>query len=217
MAFNETEVFPLCEKFGYTSTPNFSVEIVETAGDVEFRNENWPQGRRSIMVTVGPGPGGEREVYDLLRYYQAHGGPADGFRYLDRTEYKTCFYRDTPTAFDAPLVLVPGETNVYQLTIEYSSGSIARQRKIFKPFIDASEGAIKVGQNGSTVLTVGIDYTIDYTTGLVTTAASGVLTWGGLFHLPVRFDGEFPVQIVNKRAQSVAFLLNEIGLEVDET
>ena len=209
MAFNETDIFPGCPKFGFSSSPLFSVEIVETAGAVEFRNENWPQAKRLILVTVGPGPGGEPEVERLRDYYQAHGGPTDAFRTLDPTEFKSCYNRETPSPTDQPLILVTGTT--YQLTKQYTAGSITRYRKIYKPYIDDDDGAIQVASNGTPL--AGGAFSVDYTTGLVTTAAGGTLTWGGCFHIPTRFDGEFPVQIVNYRAMSVSFVLKELPLE----
>src|SRR5262245_26218033 len=120
MAFNETAIFPGCAKFGFTSTPNFSVEIVETAGAVEYRNENWTQSKRLILVTIGPGPGGEPEIQDLMRFYEAHGGPTDGFRFLDPTQYKSCNIRDTPAVTDQPLVAVDGG---HQLALSFTAGS----------------------------------------------------------------------------------------------
>lgn len=214
MAFNETEIFPGCPKFGFSSSPLYSVEIVETAGAQEYRNENWSQAKRLILVTVGPGPGGEREVEELLRFYQAHGGPTDGFRFWDRSEWKSVFTDQTPTPSDQPLVLVSGA--IYQLTMRYTAGTISRDRQIYKPYIDADFGGILVADGGAPKVE-GVDYVVDYTTGLVTLnfSPSGTLTWGGTFHIPVRFDGEFPVQIINYRAKSVSFVLKELPLEDD--
>lgn len=194
MAFSDA-IFPGCLKFGYSSSPNFQVEIVETASGIEYRNENLAQSRRLILVTVGPGPGGEPEVEEVMRFYEAHGGPADGFRMLDPTQYKSCGIRDTPTAFDQPLVAVDGG---YQLALAFTAGSLTRYRYIYKPY-----GTILLSGGGS----------VDYSTGLVTGGGGG--TWGGEYHLPCRFEGDFPVSIVNKRAMSVSFALKELPLEQD--
>jgi uncharacterized protein (TIGR02217 family) len=191
--FNETAIFPGCAKFGFSSSPNFAVEIVETAGGIEYRDEKWAQSKRLVLVTVGPGPGGEPEVEELMRFYEAHGGPTDGFRFLDPTQYKTVGIRDTPTAFDQPLIAVDGG---HQLALEFTVGAVTRYRYIYKP-----TGTILLSGGGS----------VDYTTGLVTGGAGG--TWGGEYHIPCRFDGEFPVQIVNYRSMSVSFALRELPLE----
>lgn len=220
MAFNETEVFEACPKFGISSSPLYSVEVVETAGGEEWRNENWPQSRRLILITIGPGPGGEQEVFDVLRFYQAHGGPTDGFRVLDPTEDRSCFIHTAPSAVDQPLILnTAGDSpEGYQLAIRYQAGNLdPRYRLIYKPYTHATLGGIKVADNGVAKVE-NVDYVVDYTTGLVTlnfspTGGGANLTWGGCFHVPCRFDGELPVTIVNKRAQSVSFVLKEIGLE----
>jgi uncharacterized protein (TIGR02217 family) len=56
------------------------------------------------------------------------------------------------------------------------------------------------------------EYTVDYTTGLVTFSVTptGSPTWGGEFDIPMRFSGDFPIQIIDKRAHSVSFMLEEI-------
>jgi hypothetical protein len=43
-------------------------------------------------------------------------------------------------------------------------------------------------------------------------APAGALTWGGQFDVPVRFDSEFPVEILNLRIQSATFTLRELQL-----
>jgi hypothetical protein len=70
----------------------------------------------------------------------------------------------------------------------------------------ADEGVLK---------TEGADYTIDYSTGRVAILfpPEGTLTWGGEFDVPVRFDSEFPVELMDKRIQSASFLLRELRRE----
>lgn len=202
--FLEDPPFPACPKFGAASEPDYSVTIVPTAGGWEYRNLNDSAPLTRVTLTVGPGPGLDEEVQELLEYWHAVGGPYMGFRYLDRADYKSCRVRGTPTATDQPLVLVSGST--YQLTKRYQAGAQYRDRRIRKPIASS----ILIADGGA-LKTAGVDYELDPTTGLVTLdfTPSGALTWGGQFHIPVRFDSTFPVEQLSYRVQSVSFTLKE--------
>lgn len=209
--FLESPRFPGCPRFGFISEPIYSVTVVERAGGVERRNRNWQYPLTRLTVTVGPSEGGVSAVQELLRFYHAVGGPAAGFRVKDHADFKSCEISDTPAATDCPMTLVAGSSpEVYQLFKRYTYGARSQDRPIYKPV----QGTIVVEDDGDPK-TEGGDYTIDYTTGLVTlafTPSTGGPTWGGEFDLPMRFDGPFPVEIVNYRAQSVSFALRELRM-----
>lgn len=203
MEFLEDPSFPACPKFGASSEPDYSVTIVPTAGGWEYRNLNSSAPLTRVTLTVGPGRDLDDEVQELLEYWHAVGGQTIGFRYLDRADYKSCRVSNTPAATDQPLVQVSG--SVYQLTKRYQAGSQYRDRSIRKPV----ESTILIADSG-TLKTAGVHYTLDDTTGLVTLLYSPVaLTWGGEFHIPVRFDSSFPVEQLSYRVQSVSFTLKE--------
>ena len=109
------------------------------------------------------------------------------------------------------MILVPGASpEVYQLFKRYAYGARYQDRPIYKPV----QGTIVVEDDGVPRVE-GADYTIDYTTGLVTlafTPSTSGPTWGGEFDLPMRFDGGFPLEIITRRAQSVSFALKELRL-----
>lgn len=205
--FIETPRFPSCPKFGHTSFPDYSVTPVRTAGGWETRNANWSETLLRFEITVGPGPELIAEVQELLEYWHAVGGNEVGFRYKDPADYKSCRSHLEPTSEDQPLVWVSGAT--YQLTKRYVAGSQTRDRRIRKPV----ENTIQISDDG-TLKTETTHYTIDYTTGIVTLlftpVSTGDLTWGGEFDVPVRFDGPFPLQILDRFSQTVSIAL--VGL-----
>ena len=204
MEFLEDPPFPACPKFGAVSEPDYSVTTVGTAGGWEYRNLNASAALTRVTLTVGPGPGLDDEVQELLEFWHAVGGPHVGFRYRDRADYKSCRVRGTPDATDQPLVLVSGST--YQLTKRYQAGAQYRDRSIRKP-----RASTILIADGGTPKSEGVDYILDSATGLVTLAFApeGALTWGGEFEIPVRFDSAFPVEQLQYRVQSVSFVLKE--------
>jgi len=61
----------------------------------------------------------------------------------------------------------------------------------------------------------GIPRDTHYATGVVSFTADqsgAVLTWGGEFDVPVRFDSEFPVELLDQQIQSVTFALMGLRL-----
>lgn len=206
--FLESPRFPKCPSFGYTSEPIYSVTVVERAGGAERRNRNWSMPLHRFSCTVGPRA--EDDISELLEFYHAVGGSAYGFRFRDGIDYKTSRIEDAVTDEDAPLLLVAGYSPTsYQLTKRYTYGSRSQDRPIYKPVT----GTILIADNG-TPKVEGVDYTIDYSTGLVQLSftPAGTLTWGGEFDVPVRFDSTFPVELFDKKIQTVSFVLRELRM-----
>lgn len=200
--FLESPRFPSCPSFGFLSQPMYSVAVIERASGIETRNRNWSRPLTTYTATIGPRS--EGEVQEALEFYHAVGGRAYGFRFRDAADYLSCRIGQTLTAYDQPIVLSGG---TYQLTKAYVAGTLTQLREIYKPVT----GTILVA-DGGTIKTEGAHYTIDYATGLVTFLYSpaGSLTWGGEFDVPVRFDSDFPVEIMNLRIQSAQFSLKEL-------
>ncbi len=201
--FIETR-FPACPKFGHTSYPDYSVTPIKTAGGWERRNANWDETLMRFEVTAGPGPGLIDEIQELLEFWHGVGGNEIGFRYKDPADFKSCRVGETATADDQPLIQITGST--YQLTKRYAAGSQTKDRAIRKPVT----GTIQIADDG-TVKTETSHYTIDYTTGVVTLlftpVSTGDLSWGGEFDCAVRFDGNFPIQIIDKFSHTVTISL----------
>lgn len=212
MHFLETPRFPGCPSFGYTSEPMYRVTVVATTGGYERRNRHWTYPLHRFTMTVGPRL--QAEIAELLEFWHAVGGRAYGFRFHDYVDFKSCQIQDTPTSIDQPLVISPAASSgVYQMIKVYTAGVLSQVREITKPVA----GTIMVADNG-VLKTEGVDWTLDDTTGLVTInfSPAGALSWGGEFDVPVRFDSELPVEIVNKNIHSVQFLLMELRFTIDE-
>lgn len=204
--FLESPAFPQCPSFGYTSIPMYSVTAVERASGVETRNRNWAYPLHRFNCTVGPRA--EEDVAELLEFWHAVGGSACGFRFNDGVDNRSCRVHETIAATDCPLLLDNSQSpEAYQLIKRYVFGTREQDRPIYKPV----QGTILIA-DGGVLKAEGSDYAIDYTTGLVTLAfsPSGVLTWGGEFDVPVRFESDFPVELVDRKIQSVSFTLKEL-------
>lgn len=208
--FLETPRFPSCPSFGFVSEPMYAVSIVERAGGAETRNRSWSRPLHRYTATVGPRV--EAEIAQALEFFHAVGGRAYGFRFKDPVDYLSCHVGTTPTAADQPLLLrTDVSPDAYQLVKRYTAGILVQEREIYKPVVDT----LLIADNG-TPLVENTDYTVDYTTGLVSMliTPTGPLTWGGEFDVPVRFDSEFPVEVLNLRIQSASFTLRELR-EID--
>lgn len=206
MSFLETPRFPECVvRYGYSATPRYSVTISETVSGKERRNANWQRALRIFNVTAGPRM--EEEIQEIYEFWMAIGGPECGFRFKDFSDYKSCRVDADYTALDQALVLISGSPGGYQLQKTYRAGTRARVRDILKPVT----GTILVANNG-VAMTEGSDYVLDYTTGLLTlfVAPNGTISWGGEFDTPVRFDSEFPLELISHQVEQVSFQLREL-------
>ncbi len=206
--FLETPRFPLPPSLGYRVRPYISVERNQRASGRTRRNLNWSSPLHSFDCEIEHA---EADIYEVLEFWHAVGGGAYAFRFKDWNDYKSCAPFETAAATDQPLQLVPGSPAAYQMVKQYTKGALTRTRPIQKPV----SGTILVADNGVTKES-GTDYTVDYTTGLVSLLFSpvGPLTWGGEFDVPVTFaDGtEFVLTFRGDdamRVQRVPFTLNE--------
>lgn len=208
--FLETPVFPGCPKFGYTTSPLFANDSGKTAGGQDFRNIGWEQELRSVMVTVGPGPGGEEEIADVWNFHKAvKGANGHTFRVQDYADYKSSHIMtdDEPvTHTDQPMVLISG--NTYQLVKRYTAGALSTDKDIYKLY-----GTVLVGSNG-TLLTSGADYTLSLTTGQITFNSPPTNpTWGGHYHIMCKFVDELTLEILQRRIKAISFRLEEVRYE----
>lgn len=211
MSFLETPRFPTCPRFGYTSSPQYSVTISSTVGGVERRNRNWSQPIHTYSVSVGPKM--EAEVQELLEFWHALGGPECGFRFKDQADFQSGRVGTVISSIDQVLVLIPGSPGGYQLQKTYRVGNRAQVRDILKPV----QGTILIADNG-VAKTEGSQWILDYATGLLTIffSPAGPLTWGGEFDVPVRFDSEFPLELISHQVEQVTFQLRELRNPVTE-
>lgn len=208
MQFLETPVFPVCPGFGYTADPSYSVTHVQRAGGRERSNLNWSEALRRFTFSVGPRE--EEFISALIEFYHAVGGTAGRFRFKDHSDFKSCLIHEDVSVLDQPLpITVDVSPEGYQLTKRYTAGALTRDRRIKKPVA----GTIRVA-DGGVELTEGPDFALDATLGVVYLNAppAGVLTWGGEFDVPVRFESTLPVEIIEQRIQSAEVSLIEVRL-----
>lgn len=198
-------IFPACPKFGFTSEPRYLVKIVTRDGGFERRDRKWSRPlHRYTGVPIGEQA--DDNIQELLYFWHAVGGMSTTFRFTDYADYKSCRTGQDPTELDQPFVALTGES--YQMMKVYSYAGLQQLREIKRP-----HAATAVIANEANVIQNPVNYSIDESTGIVTTATGfdGTPTsWGGLFYVPCRFDSEFPIEIANKRIQSVQVAIAEV-------
>lgn len=207
MDFLEDPPFPVCPSFGFTSEPMYRVTPVVTSGGHETRNRHWARPLHRYTASVDPR--GEEDIAAVLEFWHALGGESYGFRFKDGVDFKSCRKDQVISSIDQPLIVdVDNSPSLgYQLVKDYTAGVVTQRREILKPV----DGTILIADNGVTK-TEGVDYTIDYTTGIVTLGFSpaGTLTWGGEFDVPSRFVGNLAIQLLNKKIDGCQFVIMEL-------
>lgn len=209
----DTPIFPECPGYGFTSQPQYLVNIVRREGGYERSDRRWSR-PLNIYSAVPMGPRDEAEIQNVLYFWHAMGGKATTFAFKDWTDYKSCPTWGTPAHTDSPLVAVTLDSGTaYQLTKEYTVGSLHGFRDIYKPI----GSTVIVGNEDGDLQT---DWTLDQDTGLLKpggTFTGTPTTWGGEFNIPVRFNSDLAVEITNKELQSVEFTLAEKRLPAPTT
>lgn len=170
-------VFPLSVD-RFVSTAEFLTQITETSSGAETRVNWWedPKVRFNASSSI-------RTLADLVAIREFHmlrGGRARGFLVKDLVDYQQ--------ARDGSLVelgLGDGTEKEFQITKVYSDVANYYVRRIYKPI----QGTVRIFFN-VTEKTEGVDWTLDYTTGVITaTVPNGVIISAAYeFYVPVRFD-----------------------------
>jgi len=167
MSFAETQ-FPADISYGATGGPVFLTDVVTTVSGHEQRNSKWSQARARYNVASGVKT--EAQWQALIAFFRARRGKAVGFRFKDFSDY---------LAVNQPLISLGDDE--YQMVKRYVSGSVVSERVITKPVA----GTVKLYRNS--LLQVS-GWSVDTTTGIITTALTGTLTVDYEFDVPVRFD-----------------------------
>ena len=165
--FSETQL-PSDISYGATGGPMFLTDVVATVSGHEQRNSKWSQAR--ARYNVASGVKNETQWQALIAFFRARRGKAVGFRFKDWSDFK---------AVNQPLLSLGG--NQYQLVKQYVSGAVVSERIITKPVA----GTVKLYRNS---LLQASGWSIDTTTGIITTSLTGTLTVDFDFDVPVRFD-----------------------------
>lgn len=180
--FIDAAIFPIHVSQGSPGGPDWPAEIVELSSGHEERNSSWSSPLRVYDAKFGVRT--QAELYEVLSLYKVAMGRLRGFRFLDWTDYRSAAPTATPTATDQALGTGDGIVTAFQLIKRYSFAGETFDRTITRPY-----GTTLVAVDG---VPTAAGWTIDKATGIVTFAAAPangvVLTWGGQFHVPVRFD-----------------------------
>lgn len=182
MAFDEVQ-FPTDISRGATSRPRRIVDVVTLRSGHEQRNTIWTNSRRSYDISLGL-----RElddVYAVQEFWEARRGALRGFRFKDWSDFKSVAPNASVSNADQAMASITSTT--FQLQKVYSAASNPWTRTITKPV----SGTVTIRDNTG-ALTEGVDYTVDYSTGIVTftPAPTGTPTAGFEFDVPVRFQDE---------------------------
>ena len=167
MSFIEVQ-FPSDISYGATGGPMFLTDVVATVSGHEQRNSKWSQARARYNVASGVKT--ETQWQALIAFFRARRGKAVGFRFKDWGDFK---------AVNQPLLSLGGTQ--YQLVKQYVSGAVVSERIITKPLA----GTVKLYRNS---LLQASGWSIDTSTGIITTSLTGTLTVDFDFDVPVRFD-----------------------------
>jgi uncharacterized protein (TIGR02217 family) len=184
MTFHDVR-FPASLSFGALGGPERRTESVTMANGFEERNSPWAHARR--RYDAGMGLRSLDDVEALIAFFEARQGQLIGFRWKDWSDYQSCKPSCAVEASDQLLALGDEATTVFQLTKSYRSGDVVYRRPICKPV----SGSVRA-QVGGDFVQQGVDYEVDYDSGLLTFARppdEGAEVRAGFeFDVPVRFD-----------------------------
>ncbi|EBA11364.1 DUF2460 domain-containing protein [Roseobacter sp. CCS2] len=184
MTFHDVR-FPASLSFGALGGPERRTEIVTLANGFEERNTPWAHARR--RYDAGCGLRSLDDVETLIAFFEARQGQLVGFRWKDWSDYLSCKPSCAVAASDQLLAVGDEVTRSFQLAKSYRSGDAIYQRPVKKPV----HGSVRA-QVGGDYAQQGVDYEVDYDSGLLTFASApdtGAEVRAGFeFDVPVRFD-----------------------------
>jgi uncharacterized protein (TIGR02217 family) len=193
--------FPEAIARGATGGPGYSTTVVAAFGGGERRATNWEEARHRYDVSQAVKD--DDAARELDAFFRKARGRAHTFRFKDWMDYQL-------SAAESRLVLVSGTT--YQISKVYGADEsdfeeVRRLRRIVT-------GTLTVYSAG-VPLTLGVDYTADLDTGLVTTAA-GTLTAACEFDVPCRFDFDDKDATLVHRRPDGSILVEWSGIRIVE-
>ncbi|QDP61604.1 MAG: hypothetical protein Tp138OMZ00d2C19078261_65 [Prokaryotic dsDNA virus sp.] len=160
-------------------------DVIVLRSGFEQRNSLWANSLR--QYNAGLGLRSMDDLYATLDFFEGRRGRLHGFRFKDWADYKSVSPLSTITNQDQLLGTGDGSVVSFQLRKQYDADENPWYRNITKPI----EGSVVVALNFAAQVE-DTDYTVDYTTGVITFAtppAAGVAVRAGFeFDVPCRFD-----------------------------
>jgi len=183
--------FPQCISYGSVGGPRYYTRLHSSGSGYEYRNAVWSAPLHVYDAAYGVRT--QEHLEDLVQFFNAMQGRAHAFRWKDWLDFKSCDAADTIARTDQTIGTGDGVEDEFQLVKIYTqtdgSNTVTTTRTITKPV----SGTVLIEVNGA-LQTETTDYTIDYTTGLVTFEAGSipadthVVKAGFEFDVPCRFN-----------------------------
>ena len=177
--------FPLDVSLGSRGGPVRRTDIVTLASGREHRNSRWASSRR--RYDAGLGVRTIDALHAVIAFFEERRGKLYGFRFRDRTDWRSGSPSQMPTPLDQRIGTGDGTAKTFQLVKTYGGSFAPYVRTIAKPV----GGSVMVAVDG-VEQEVGTAFNCDPTTGIVTFTspppAEAVITAGYSFDVPVRFD-----------------------------
>lgn len=159
----------------------FATEIKTGRSGHEFRNRRWAEPLREYSMSYGA-----RSMDDVLitlEFSYKTAGSWLGFRMKDWVDFKSCPPLQDIEGTNQSLGLGDGNTYYFRINKRYSA---TYTRRIYKP----RPSTMVVFVNGSALPQT--EWFVDSINGIIVfkdpPANTAVLTWGGEFDVPVRFE-----------------------------
>ena len=180
--FLEEQLFPVHVSSGSAGGPDWPAEIIEKSSGHEERNTRIAQPLRVYDARYGVRT--PDELYQVVELYYVAMGRLKGFRLKDWSDYRSRGPHQPVSRTDQDLGTGDGVRRTFQLVKRYARGP----HEFFRPIGKPVAGTVQIGIGGA----AATGWTLDAATGIVTfavaPAAGAALSWGGEFHVPVRFD-----------------------------
>ena len=179
--------FPLAIALGGQGGPERRTEIVTLGSGREHRNARWAHARR--RYDAGYGVKSLDALHEVIAFFEERRGRLYGFRWRDRSDWKSCAPQQAPQATDQAIGVGDGIRTAFQLVKRYGAAHAPYLRDIRKPVA----GSVRIAVAG-VEKTIATHFTLDATTGIVTflpgsiPAIGAAVTAGYEFDTPVRFD-----------------------------
>jgi uncharacterized protein (TIGR02217 family) len=203
--------------FNSDFSESFAVDVTNTMVNRHTALKH-PYGTYSFNILF-PNKTLDEALEKFVDFYQRCGGQYGGFRFKHRGDFSTNNYTGIPTASDQLCVEI--DSTHYQITRWYGDNTDAdcTRRKILKPVTGTVLVSIRDGATYTTQ-TLTTDYTIDYTTGIITlvnplTSSDDGLYAGCYFDIPVAFNTDLSGVSFNTKTASNEFILSA-GIDLIE-
>jgi uncharacterized protein (TIGR02217 family) len=167
--------------------PERRTDIVTLGSGREERNARWANARRHY--DAGYGVRSLAALSQVVAFFEERRGRLYGFRFKDRTDFRSSLNGAAPQMTDQALGTGTGSKASFNLIKTYGAAFAPYQRPIAKPVA----GSVLVAVAGA-AKTMGTQFTLDIETGIITFTAGNIpvngaaVTAGFEFDVPVRFD-----------------------------